>query len=457
MFFSMPERMDLENQVRSSSLSEVITSEGDKQRTDYYDENGQIAFAADKHYATLTRTRSDHTQLEEYFDAEGKPSKQGLGYYALRREYDDLGRNIKYLGIDGFPKMISPGYAIAERSYDQDNRVDWEMYLDTEGKPVETQSIGYGCHKEYDENGRNTLVVYVDVNKNPMKTPLGYAILHRTFIEEGINAGKVENEFYFDEIGRPVALSHGEYGLHKEYDEFGRCTILIYLNLDGHPMETKEGYTIKKRTFYPDDSVRTEMYFDINGKAISLSQGQYGILKENERITFLDKEGKVQFNLSNYLYANPISVILIALSIVLVAMVISKKANGALLVAYLAFIAYMTLMYRSGRETRVQLKPFWSYKQFFLDTSLRQEILFNIWLFVSLGAILKRLLPNVYAFSFFLLLSVMIEIIQFNTGMGLCELDDLISNGFGGLIGVGFVYSLELAIKMFRLQVSKNI
>lgn len=41
MFFSMPERMDLENQVRSSSLSEVITSEGDKQRTDYYDENGQ--------------------------------------------------------------------------------------------------------------------------------------------------------------------------------------------------------------------------------------------------------------------------------------------------------------------------------------------------------------------------------------------------------------------------------
>lgn len=51
----------------------------------------------------------------------------------------------------------------------------------------------------------------------------------------------------------------------------------------------------------------------------------------------------------------------------------------------------------------------------------------------------------------------MIEIIQFNTGMGLCELDDLISNGFGGLIGVGFVYSLELAIKKFRLQVSKNI
>lgn len=115
IIISLPDNRDVEKLVRSSSLSEVIIDEDDGQRIEYYDKNGQIAYAADKHYATLVRSNGNHTQLEEYFDALGRPAEQALGYYALLREYDDLKRNIKvtYLDIDGQPKMISPGYAIA--------------------------------------------------------------------------------------------------------------------------------------------------------------------------------------------------------------------------------------------------------------------------------------------------------------------------------------------------------
>lgn len=455
---SFVESGDIENYVRSSSLSEVITEEGDEQRIDYYDKDGQITIAADKHYATLVRVKGNHTQLEEYFDDLGRPARQALGYYAVLREYDALEQNIKvtYLDIDGYPTMISPGYSIAERIYNRENQVEWEMYCDVAGKGVETKSIGYGCHKEYDKNGRNTLITYVDKNLEPLKTSLGYAMLQRNFYEEGINAGKVKDEFYFDESGQPIPLIHGEYGLHREYDEFGRCTTMVYLDSTGNPIITKEGYSIIKRTFYPDDSVKTEMYFDFMGKAVALSQGQYGILKEKQKEKFLDVNGKIQFNLRNYLYANPISVILVALTIAFGSMFLSKKANAALLFIYIFFIIYMTLMYRVGREPRIELLPFWSYKQFLADATLREEILFNIWLFIPLGAILGRLLSNAYAIALSIITSAFVEVVQFFSGTGLCELDDLFSNGLGAIVGLGLIYSFGIVIGKLGLERNKS-
>ena len=37
-------------------------------------------------------------------------------------------------------------------------------------------------------------------------------------------------------------------------------------------------------------------------------------------------------------------------------------------------------------------------------------------------------------------LSVIIEFVQYHTGIGLAEIDDVISNGVGMMIGVGFGY-----------------
>ena len=311
-------------------------TEGENREKISYYQDGELRYAADKHYATAIKTRGDNCQLEEYFDEHGNPAEQALGHYALLREYDDLGRNyrVTYLDLDGSPVLISLGYSINERTFNQDNKAEWEAYLDTEGNPVKTRSLGYGRHNEY-ENGKNVLVTYLDENKNPMITRLGYAILRRTFYETDPWTGKVENEFYFDESDQPIALSLGQYGVHKEYDEFGRNNVLMYLDVDGQPMITEAGYTTVKRTFYPDDTVKTEMYFDLEDNPIALSQGQYGVLRENGATVFLDANGYPQFNLRNWLYANPISVVLIALVVVAASMMLSRKANWFLLVLYI--------------------------------------------------------------------------------------------------------------------------
>ncbi len=69
-----------------------------------------------------------------------------------------------------------------------------------------------------------------------------------------------------------------------------------------------------------------------------------------------------------------------------------------------------------------------------VSSTIRQDILNNIWLFVPLGAALydpKHRLRWVWA----VLLSVGIEVLQYFFGIGLCELDDVFSNGLGAMIG----------------------
>lgn len=78
---------------------------------------------------------------------------------------------------------------------------------------------------------------------------------------------------------------------------------------------------------------------------------------------------------------------------------------------------------------------FASYKYFFVDGEKRADVLKNIWLFIPFGAILYRLSPQKTVLLIPLALSALIEGIQYYTGTGFCELDDVISNCFGGWVG----------------------
>ena len=81
--------VNAEEQKRSSTLNIEKTTDGDTERLDYIDENGNITYAADKHYATVIKKKSGNTLLEEYFDGAGKPAVHKLllpafpgdGYY----------------------------------------------------------------------------------------------------------------------------------------------------------------------------------------------------------------------------------------------------------------------------------------------------------------------------------------------------------------------------------------
>lgn len=71
----------------------------------------------------------------------------------------------------------------------------------------------------------------------------------------------------------------------------------------------------------------------------------------------------------------------------------------------------------------------------------------NILLFVPLGVILMHVVRKKHRIAWCVglcfFLSVLIEALQYVTGTGLCELDDVMHNTFGGGIGVLLIWGFD--------------
>lgn len=440
-----------ENAKRSTELQKKKTIDGDTERIDYVNENGIITDAIDKHYATIIRIKDGLSITEEYYDSNGNPAKQSAGYYAVLHEYNDLNQEDKttYLGIDKQPVMTSMGYSAVLHSYNDNNDVV-DTYLDKENNPVKSKRNGYGSCKKYDNNHRCYLIIHLDEHGNPMTAGNGYAMARREFYESGISKGMVDKEFYYDENEEPISLSLGEYGIHKEYDEYGRNNLITYLDRNGNITASKKGYATVKKTFYDDDSVKTEMYYDQHGNPFKMPDGQYGLFYQDGKKYNLNKNGGRYFNLKNVLQNSHYAVIILCLLIIVFSFAGGMKLNSVLAVVYSCCILYMTIMRYTGAKTGILLEPFWSYKQFFTNEEIRWEIINNIILFIPLGVILYCIYPKKIIVLIPIVLSLCIEFVQFIAKTGLCEVDDIISNSLGAVIGY-WVGGLRKSIRNKRI------
>lgn len=452
-FFVCPVEKKGRYQFHSSQLRVIETIDENIERTDYVNSDGQNTIAADKGYATIIVTKiSEDRKQEQYYDDQGEPISRYNGYYGIFQDYDEKGNIIRitYLNREGEPMIMANGYAIEEREYNDKRQEISVSYYDTEKKPILTSLYGHGKINEYNENGKIRRITYIDISGNPIMTGQGYAsVMREYYASNGRDNGQVESEFYFDEIGDPVVLSLGQSGVHKEYDEYGRQTILTYLDASGNSIITKKGYTTVVRSFQANNSVVSEQYLDIDGQPFSLSEGQYGVEIINGQMVYLDENGNEQFNIKNLLYNHPRLIIISAMIIVLLSTVFSKKWNLFFVAGYIIAIAYMTLMFRENNGATLKLEPFWSYREIVTNSEVSADVLKNIWLFIPLGAILYRIYPNARIFLIPILLSILIEAIQYFSGIGFCELDDVISNGLGGTIGYGMGHLAQMIRKQF--------
>lgn len=133
----------------------------------------------------------------------------------------------------------------------------------------------------------------------------------------------------------------------------------------------------------------------------------------------------------------------------LISVFIGQENNKKLLILYMAVVVYMTLLNRDMSSRRVVMKPFWSYQFLLSDAYLRREILNNIILFIPLGTIFSQIRNQWSTVLVPVLILIGIEILQYITLRGLLEIDDVISNSLGAL--VGFIAG------MLWLQVSRLI
>ena len=436
--FISPDLRKHKSEYRSAELKEVTTIENDMTRVDYVDEKGKRTIAANQGYATRIVRTTEEGKIESFYDDQGNPARRSNGYYQIFRQYDESGNNNRttYLDIEGQPVIVYGGYATEDKIFDEEKHVIEVHYLGTDGDPI--FSYAYGCCKlnEYDENGKLRKFTYVDSEGNPVVTSLGYASVERNYyMTDDESNGRIESEFYFDADGNPIALSLGQYGEHREYDKNGQASVLTYLDAYGNPIVTNKGYTTIKRTFQANNSIATEMYFDLEGNPFAMAEGQYGVNKVNGQTRYLDRNGHQIFNIRNLLYNRSWIVVILAFGTVMLSSLLGKKLNGVLLVLYIGAILYLTLLYRENGASELSFEIFGAYKKFLFNSEARADILKNIWLFIPLGAFLYRLWPNRWVLVVPVLLSGTIEIIQFVTGTGKCELIDVINNGLGAIIG----------------------
>ena len=162
---------------------------------------------------------------------------------------------------------------------------------------------------------------------------------------------------------------------------------------------------------------------------------------------YVEEYGTATEELLPGLMNHPLMVVAAGLLLTVLVLMLKGRQRTWFLVIYLFFIAYMTFAFREAGYSRGEFEVFWSYKQFFASDWMRLEILNNIWLFVPLGAALYSP-EHRFRWIWAVLLSVLIEFIQFETGMGLCEIDDVISNTMGALIGCLGIYGFSGKQKM---------
>ena len=447
-------RSSIQQTNRSNTLKLVLSQKDGIQRADYYDANGMLTYASDKHFASRIRTTKNKTVLEEYFDEEGKAAKQNLGHYAVLYEYNDDEQIVKtsYLGHEHVPVMISSGYSLIIYQYNDNGKIAKESYYDIDGKPAKTRFFGYECYREYDENGDNVKTIYLDEIGKPIVTEQGFAIRKMAYYKDDISKGKIKSDFFFDNNEIPTKSIAGQYGTYYEYDQYGRIKKKTSIDQYGKPMINAYGYCSVIFTYYNDDTVETEQYYDTNDNPIQLSEGQYGLKHIEGKTIYLNKQGNEQINLKTLLYNSEWIVILGAIMMIIVSSLVGKKINISLLFLYMCFVLYMTIYRKDSIGIEQIITAFRSYKDFFTDSSVRRGIVFNILLFMPIGAILFRLLPFKILVIILVIISVAIETIQYFAIIGECSLDDVISNVFGGIIG--FMFSK--CIYTFKVEKAEN-
>lgn len=162
--------------------------------------------------------------------------------------------------------------------------------------------------------------------------------------------------------------------------------------------------------------------------------------------------------LQKYISKRPLLLCAAAVILVLLSMVCSRHTNRLLSVLYLFVILYLTFFGRTAlKKPSASLRIFNTYRHFLKSAYLRREILNNIFLFIPFGAITARLRPKWSTLLLSVVLSALIELLQYVTRLGLLEADDLISNSLGGLIGLSAVIFCDYAMRALHLRSAPHL
>ncbi len=422
----------------SANLELVTETKNGIEISKYVNKKGEITFAGDKKYAYVERKRDAENRVlfEQFFDEEDSPVTFLSGYSAVSYKYGENNRITTYLDENLNPINLTSGYGIVVRTYLVEGENDYkDMYFDSDMNPVPNSIDCYGVRYDYDGN-LNISYTWLDADGNPSNGTNGYSTTIREYDEKN----RVYKAMYLDTLDNPAMSNTGEYGILITYNGNGKRYSVTNIDQDGNPMINKTGYSKVVYTYNKYGNIDTERYYDLYDNPCKIGKGWYGKLHDGDRVYYLNKNGNVMLNVDSILSNFPFMVSVFGSIVCLILILTPRKIKIGVAVLYFLFIMYETILYRISHQPTANLEVFWSYKQFISSEGIRIEILNNIWLFVPYGLGLVSVFKKKKIVVPLLLLPLFIEIAQFVFGIGLTEIDDLISNGSGELIGIGIWY-----------------
>lgn len=147
------------------------------------------------------------------------------------------------------------------------------------------------------------------------------------------------------------------------------------------------------------------------------------------------------FDLNNIIDNFPWLVLIVGLLVSVIFVVVPPKWSRLVFLVYILYMLKETIFFRKPvNEFKTEL--FWSYSQFFDKYQIRMEIIKNILLFVPFGAFWYSAAHRKREVFFSFIVSCLIELTQLIWNIGYFEIDDIISNSFGGFVGGLIAYSL---------------
>lgn len=160
--------------------------------------------------------------------------------------------------------------------------------------------------------------------------------------------------------------------------------------------------------------------------------------------------GEIIELLKEYLFLGIIAIVMFAIGYIIIYKKIMKGTKTiskskfvlyGISIAYIIVVIGATFLSRGNGYGTINLHLFSSYRQAYnqMQISLFRNIILNILLFVPLGFLLpfysKKLQKSYITILVGVVTTLVIEIIQYITGMGIFEIDDIFNNTVGTIIG----------------------
>lgn len=306
--------------MSAGSTNISMTDNGNVPITRYlytYDENGLVTYKEFAGYHNVPMVNDDLIHGMKYFynedglvveshyiglDGAVRGNRNGMAIKKFAYDADGNCISAIYLTSDNAASDDGMGRCRYRYEHDEYGNRTAEHYLTLEGEPSTGQDFGSaGVRYYYDENGNNVLIVIVDENGQRILNSNGYAARKCEFDENGFVV-----TISFEDVNEnptDITIDGDVYGIVKyERNEVGQPLSTKYYDLDGNAVVLADGNHGRLNEFDSRGNNIMQSAIDIDGN-ISLYNGYYAQVaskyddrdQEIER-SYLDAEGNLATN-----------------------------------------------------------------------------------------------------------------------------------------------------------------